>query len=131
MHSEVFGELTLVDRGEVEFNLKTDPLKSDPSDSKGSKFARTSGRRGKLTFLTILDAATSMLPASPVSAASAEEAVLKFDEYFETYPLNPKCLAGKPCNHCLSRVLSEEEHQAYCSRSKHALAKPESTTRVA
>ena len=62
--SEAFGELTFVDPGEVEFNLKEDP---------GDKKSALVVQNGKLTFLIIL--------GYPVTGTCADETVIKFDEY--------------------------------------------------
>ena len=67
IRSEVFGELTFIDHGEVSINPQS-----------------------KLEFLLLNDGATSLTTAFAVQNRSDTVTISHHQEYFETYQLNPK-----------------------------------------
>ena len=67
IRSEVFGELTFIDHGEVPINPQS-----------------------KLQFLLMYDGATSLTTAFVVQNRSDTVTISHLQEYFETYQLNPK-----------------------------------------
>ena len=72
MRSEVFGELTFVDHGEI-------ALRDTPT---------------KLVFLVLYDAATHLCTAIVVPSLDGETTRTHMREYFDTYQLNPRALVG-------------------------------------
>jgi len=71
IRSEVFGELTFIDHGEVSINLQS-----------------------KLQLLLLYDAATSLTTAYVVQNRSDTVTISHLQEHFETYQLNPKYTEG-------------------------------------
>lgn len=71
IRSEVFGELTFVDHGEIKID-----------------------ERSKLQFLMLFDGATSLTTAYVVTTRSDVETMSLILDYFETYQLNPKFIVG-------------------------------------
>ena len=71
IRSEVFGELTFIDHGEVPINPQS-----------------------KLQFLLMYDGATSLTTAFVVQNRSDTVTISHLQEYFETYQLNPKYIVA-------------------------------------
>eukprot|EP00435_Cladocopium_sp_Y103_P069455 s1543_g33.t1 len=71
IRSEVFGELTFIDHGEVPINAHS-----------------------KLQFLLLFDGATSLTTAYVVQNRSDATTILLLLEYFEAYQLNPKYIVA-------------------------------------
>ena len=71
IRSEVFGELTFIDHGEVSINPQS-----------------------KLQFLLLYDGATSLTTAYAVQNRSGLVTISHLQEYFETYQLNPKYIVA-------------------------------------
>ena len=71
IRSEVFGELSFIDHGEVSIN-----------------------RTSKLQFLLIYDGATSLTTAYVVQNRADSLTISHLQEYFETYQLNPKYIVA-------------------------------------
>ena len=71
IRSEVFGELTFIDHGEVSINPQS-----------------------KLQFLLMYDGATSLTTAFVVQNRSDTVTISHLQEYFETYQLNPKYIVA-------------------------------------
>ena len=71
IRSEIFGELTFIDHGEVAIDEKH-----------------------KLTFLIVFDGATTLMTAYPVKDKTEPETISHLLDYFETYQLNPKYIVG-------------------------------------
>ena len=71
IRSEVFGELTFIDHGEVSINPQS-----------------------KLQFLLLYDGATSLTTAFVVQNRSDPVTISHLQEYFETYQLNPKYIVA-------------------------------------
>ena len=71
IRSEVFGELTFIDHGEVPINPQS-----------------------KLQFLLMYDGATSLSTAFVVQNRSDTVTISHLQEYFETYQLNPKYIVA-------------------------------------
>ena len=86
IRSEVFGELTFIDHGEV-------PLSANR----------------KLQFLLIFDGATSLTTSYVVQSTSDAETIKFLVEYFETYQLNPKYIVA-------DQAFMREELESYYNR---------------
>ena len=71
IRSEVFGDLTFIDHGEVAIN-----------------------QQSKLQFLLLYDGATSLTTAYVVQNKADQLTIQHLQEYFETYQLNPKYIVA-------------------------------------